>query len=200
MADDISHDGGSPGMEGDPEHVLLPSRVRPFDLEAYHPKRDSHSILGYGTTFAREWYMDLPISFRQIINEAGFGLFCTGLSRLIVSRALLGALVERWWDTTNFFHFSTAGDMTMTLYDFVMLTGIELWVYAYFPTLAPEPEVEMPPIVLLVLRVLPVTGLCLRDHGSYATSTIHEGYRDSKYPFDEQGSSSEGQGQGGAPK
>ncbi|GMP65731.1 hypothetical protein CsSME_00026409 [Camellia sinensis var. sinensis] len=195
MADDIPHDGGSLGMEGDPEHVPLPPRVRPFDPETYHPEGDSHSIRGYGATSAREWYMDLPIGVRQIVDEAGFGLFCIGLSRLI-----------RWRDTTNSFHFSTIGDMTMTPYDFAMLTGIE--VYAYFPTLAPESKVEMPPVVpyshrydgrfticrshnsprqrclrvsgssLLDLGVLPVTGLYLRDR-SHATSAIHAGYRES---------------------
>ncbi|KAL7224769.1 hypothetical protein ACSBR1_026117 [Camellia fascicularis] len=49
-----------------------------------------------------------------------------GLLRLIANRPLLGALIESWWDTTNFFHFSTVGDMTMTLHDFTMLTGIEI--------------------------------------------------------------------------
>ncbi|KAL7238124.1 hypothetical protein ACSBR2_004258 [Camellia fascicularis] len=49
-----------------------------------------------------------------------------GLSCLIASRPLLGALVERWWDTTNSFHFSTAGEMTMTPFDFSMLTRIEV--------------------------------------------------------------------------
>ncbi|KAL7237220.1 hypothetical protein ACSBR1_020310 [Camellia fascicularis] len=70
--------------------------------------------------------MDLFVGVRQIVDETGFGLFCMGLSRLMASRTLLGALVERWWDTTNSFYFSTAGDMTMTPYDFVMLTGIEV--------------------------------------------------------------------------
>ncbi|GMP30990.1 hypothetical protein CsSME_00005392 [Camellia sinensis var. sinensis] len=198
MADNISHDGGSLGMEGDPKHVPLPPKVRPFDLETYHPEGDSHSIRGYGATSVRKWYMDLPIGVRQIVDEAGFGLFCTRLSRLIASGPLLGAL---------------------------------LWIYAYFPTLAPELEVEMPPIMpyshwydgrclrrtrktfpffcryfdtlticvfavrrsrgsprrrclrvpdtnLLVLGVLSITGLCLRDC-SHATFAIHEGYRES---------------------
>ncbi|KAL7213066.1 hypothetical protein ACSBR2_015718 [Camellia fascicularis] len=42
----------------------------------------------------------------------------------MVSRALLRALVERWWDTTNSFHLSSAGEMTMTPYDFSMITGL----------------------------------------------------------------------------
>ncbi|KAL7175238.1 hypothetical protein ACSBR2_028943 [Camellia fascicularis] len=49
-----------------------------------------------------------------------------GLSCYITSRPLLGALVERWWDTTNSFHFSATREMTMTPYDFAMLTGVEI--------------------------------------------------------------------------
>ncbi|KAI8013516.1 Protein MAIN-LIKE 2, partial [Camellia lanceoleosa] len=164
MANDIPHDEASPGMEADPEHVPLPPRVRPFDLETYYPevhmlppdtirhfrgfargvpedlllrepeshlsygatKGDSHSIRGYGATSTREWYMDLPVGVRQIVDEARFDLFCIGLLRYIASRSFLGTLVERWWDTTNSFHFSTVGDITMTPYDFVMLTSIEV--------------------------------------------------------------------------
>ncbi|KAI8014106.1 Aspartic proteinase nepenthesin-2, partial [Camellia lanceoleosa] len=32
----------------------------------------------------------------------------------------------RWWDTTNSFHFSATGDMTMTPLDFAMITGLDL--------------------------------------------------------------------------
>ncbi|KDP30462.1 hypothetical protein JCGZ_17497 [Jatropha curcas] len=38
-------------------------------------------------------------------------------------KELLGALAERWWDTTNTFHFSW-GELTMTPADFSMITGI----------------------------------------------------------------------------
>ncbi|KAL7161749.1 hypothetical protein ACSBR2_042261 [Camellia fascicularis] len=149
-------------MEAEPEPVLLPPKIRPFDPETYHPQthvlppeiirhfrgftqgapedlllrepnshlsygateEDSCSIRGYGATSARDWYMELPVGVHHIIDEASFSSFCTGLSRHIASWPLLGALVERWWDTTNSFHFSTAGEMTMTPYDFSMLTGI----------------------------------------------------------------------------
>ncbi|KAL7244150.1 hypothetical protein ACSBR1_016395 [Camellia fascicularis] len=73
--------------------------------------------------------MDLPAGVRYIIDEAGFDLFCMGLSCHIANHPLLGALVERWWDTTNFFHFSATGEMMMTPYDFAMLTGIEVGGY-----------------------------------------------------------------------
>ncbi|GMP54999.1 hypothetical protein CsSME_00019959 [Camellia sinensis var. sinensis] len=178
---------------------------------------DSQTIRGYGNVAARDWYMELPDAVRRIVDQAGFGAFCRGLSRLTASRPLLAALVERWWDTTDSFHFSITGDMTMTPYDFSMLTGIrvrgdpipfdtdmdeweaaqiyllgevalvdvtwilrydwggaalatlygymssashcsgqllggyrqawELWVYAYFPSLAPVPDAETPLVV-----------------------------------------------------
>ena len=47
-----------------------------------------------------------------------------GLSRLTASRPRLGALVERWWDTTDSFHLSATREMTMTPFDFSMLIGI----------------------------------------------------------------------------
>ena len=45
----------------------------------------------------------------------------------------MGALVERWWDTTNSFHFSSARDMTMTPFDFAVLTGLDVggWAIPY---------------------------------------------------------------------
>ncbi|GMP24457.1 hypothetical protein CsSME_00001719 [Camellia sinensis var. sinensis] len=183
MADDAPHDGDSPRMKDEPDVIPLPPRIQPFDPERYHlvarvlppnlllrePEShlsydtpEVHTVVfcfthGYGSTITREWYMDLLVGVQQIIDEAGFGLFCMGLSRLMASRSLLGALVERWWDTTNSLHFSATGDMTMTPYDFAMLTGLEmggrpipydpdmeLWVYTYFPVLAPKLEVMIP--------------------------------------------------------
>ncbi|GMP24169.1 hypothetical protein CsSME_00001532 [Camellia sinensis var. sinensis] len=113
------------GFERDAQDDLL-LRQSASHLSYGATEEDSRSIRGYGATSAREWYMELPDGVRHIVDEAGFSLFCMGLSHLIASRPLLGALVERWWDTTNSFHFSTAGEMTMTPYDFSMLTGIEV--------------------------------------------------------------------------
>ncbi|GMP57020.1 hypothetical protein CsSME_00021278 [Camellia sinensis var. sinensis] len=123
-------------------HVLPPDGLRQFQsFERHVPpelllreptshlsfgasEEDSHAIRGYGNTSAREWYDELPDAIRRIVDRAGFGAFCRGLSRLTTCRPLLAALAERWWDTIDSFHFSTAGDMTMTPYDFSMLTGI----------------------------------------------------------------------------
>ena len=85
----------------------------------------SRSTRGYGSILAREWYTELPDAVRHIVDKAGFGPFCTGISRYSASRTLMGALVERWWDTTNSFHFSATGDMTMTPFDFSMLIGLD---------------------------------------------------------------------------
>ncbi|XP_028070029.1 protein MAINTENANCE OF MERISTEMS-like [Camellia sinensis] len=70
--------------------------------------------------------MELPDGVRHIVDQAGFGPFCVGLSRLQVSRTLMGALVGRWWDTTNFFYFSATGDMTITPYNFSILMGLDV--------------------------------------------------------------------------
>ena len=81
---------------------------------------------GYSCIAARDWYVELPEAVRDWVDLAGFGPFCTGISRYPASRTLMGALVERWWDTTNSFHFSSAGDMTMTPFDFAVLTGLDV--------------------------------------------------------------------------
>ncbi|XP_028109856.1 protein MAIN-LIKE 2-like [Camellia sinensis] len=70
--------------------------------------------------------MELLDDVRHIIDEASFGSFYMGLSRLIASRPLLGTLVERWWDTTDSFHFSTTWEMTMTPFDCSMLIDIKM--------------------------------------------------------------------------
>ncbi|KAL7234326.1 hypothetical protein ACSBR1_017845 [Camellia fascicularis] len=87
---------------------------------------DSRTVRGYGSTAAREWYVELPEAVRDLVDLAGFGAFCRGLSHCPSSRTLLAALAERWWDTTNSFHFSAAGDMTMTPLDFAVLTGLDI--------------------------------------------------------------------------
>ncbi|KAL7256531.1 hypothetical protein ACSBR1_010462 [Camellia fascicularis] len=108
--------------KGMPPELLL--REPEMHLSYGASEGDSHAFRGYGNVAARGWYMELPDAVRHIVDQAGFGVFCRGLSRLTASRPLLTALVERWWDTTDSFHFSTAGDMMMTPYDFSMLTGI----------------------------------------------------------------------------
>ncbi|KAL7179334.1 hypothetical protein ACSBR1_042677 [Camellia fascicularis] len=105
-----------------PEDALL---REPYSHLSYSTSEgDSHSCRGYGAVTAGDWYYELPLEVCDLVDEASFGLFCTGLSRHMASQALLRALVERWWDTTNSFHFSSIGEMIMTPYDFSMITGL----------------------------------------------------------------------------
>ncbi|GMP67539.1 hypothetical protein CsSME_00027487 [Camellia sinensis var. sinensis] len=57
----------------------------PWRLQGIHCIGDSRTIRGYGTTSAREWYMELPDDVHHIINEASFSSFCMRLSHLIAS-------------------------------------------------------------------------------------------------------------------
>ncbi|KAL7221029.1 hypothetical protein ACSBR1_023061 [Camellia fascicularis] len=91
MADDLPHDGVPSELplvdfevdfEAEPEP--LPLSIRPFD-----------SARGSGTTIAWDWYSELPARVRDIVDKAGFGLFCSSLTRVVASCLLLGALVER---------------------------------------------------------------------------------------------------------
>ncbi|KAL7174623.1 hypothetical protein ACSBR2_033795 [Camellia fascicularis] len=125
-----------------PTHILPPGGIRHFNdfvrsileglllrepnsyISSSTTEGDSRAYRGYGATTTKDWYNELPAEVRDIVDEAGFGLFCPRMSRLIASRPLLRELVERWWDTTNFFHLSTAGEMTMTPYKFAMITGL----------------------------------------------------------------------------
>ncbi|GMP38021.1 hypothetical protein CsSME_00009446 [Camellia sinensis var. sinensis] len=81
---------------------------------------------GYGSIIVREWYAELPETVRHMVDGVGFGPFYAGLSRYPASRTLMGALVERWWDTTNSFYFLATGDMTMTPFDIAMLTDLDV--------------------------------------------------------------------------
>ncbi|GMP84022.1 hypothetical protein CsSME_00037714 [Camellia sinensis var. sinensis] len=88
-----------------------------------HQAREVSSRItrGYSSIVAREWYTKLPEAVRDWVDQAGFGPFCTGISRYPASRTLMGAPIERWWDTTNSFYFSATGDMTMTPFDFASI-------------------------------------------------------------------------------
>ncbi|KAI8015584.1 Protein MAIN-LIKE 2 [Camellia lanceoleosa] len=68
--------------------------------------------------------MELPDAVCHIVDQAGFGPFCRGLSRLTARRPLLAALVKRWWDTTDSIYLSTTWEMKMTPFNFSMLTDI----------------------------------------------------------------------------
>ncbi|KAL7250451.1 hypothetical protein ACSBR1_012460 [Camellia fascicularis] len=65
---------------------------------------------------------------RTLVNAAGFGPFCVGLVQMRAESLLHRALVERWWDTMDSFHFSLIGELTLTPYDFAMLTSLQVGV------------------------------------------------------------------------
>ena len=57
------------------------------------------------------------------IYLAGFGDFMIVISNVRRSTYVFQAFAERWWATTNTFHFGF-GEMTITPLDFYMLTGL----------------------------------------------------------------------------
>ncbi|KAI8559157.1 hypothetical protein RHMOL_Rhmol04G0151600 [Rhododendron molle] len=61
----------------------------------------------------------------ELVEEAGFGPFIQLLTAVRVDRAVMTALAERWWDTTNTFHFRF-GEMMVTPLDFAAITGLRV--------------------------------------------------------------------------
>lgn len=68
----------------------------------------------------------MPEPARELVQAAGFETFILGLNLPKIDWSLLTSLVERWWDTTNTFHFPSAGEMTITPGDFSLLTGLRI--------------------------------------------------------------------------
>ena len=72
----------------------------------------------------------LSPSIKNIINEAGFGTFFETLLNHETHKykylQLLLALAKRFWDTTRTFHFPGIGEVTLTPYDFSIITGLRL--------------------------------------------------------------------------
>lgn len=61
-----------------------------------------------------------------MVDLAGFGPFVRGLNLRNADWGLFTALVERWWDCTNTFHFTGVGELTVTPLDFTFLTGLRV--------------------------------------------------------------------------
>ncbi|KAL7181429.1 hypothetical protein ACSBR1_040338 [Camellia fascicularis] len=113
-------------MEGDEAVALLSLTERPFDAATYRPRTHvvARRVSGYGSISSPlHWHERLPTEVPVAVDAAGFGPFCLGLIQMRAESWLYGALVERWWDTTDSFHFSSTGEMTLTPYDFSMLIG-----------------------------------------------------------------------------
>ncbi|XP_028093425.1 polygalacturonate 4-alpha-galacturonosyltransferase-like [Camellia sinensis] len=73
----------------------IQSQKEEITAQKHEIQVSSRSTRGYGSIAAREWYAELPDTVRDIVDDAGFGPFCAGLSRYPASRTLIGALVER---------------------------------------------------------------------------------------------------------
>lgn len=58
-----------------------------------------------------------------MVDEAGFGQFIQILTQMKNNHAVLVALIERWRDTTNTFHFPL-GEMIVTPLDLAVITGL----------------------------------------------------------------------------
>ena len=84
-------------------------------------------IKGHGSlAHAYRWYVEvLPQIVRDMVDAAGFGGFVRLLEKSTNDLVHMYALAERWWDTTNTFHLPF-GEMTMTPYNFSMITGLRV--------------------------------------------------------------------------
>ena len=60
-----------------------------------------------------------------MVDRAGFGGFMRLLEKSTNDLVHVYALAERWWDSTNTFHLPF-GEMTMTPYDFSMITWLKV--------------------------------------------------------------------------
>ncbi|KDP37638.1 hypothetical protein JCGZ_07838 [Jatropha curcas] len=88
--------------------------------------QDPHIRLDVGETSL----VEIPIEIFDNNNPVGAIISLSHLNYLrhfdigrSSHKELLGALAERWWDTTNTFHFSW-GELTMTPTDFSVISGI----------------------------------------------------------------------------
>ncbi|KAH7864252.1 hypothetical protein Vadar_027471 [Vaccinium darrowii] len=93
---------------------------------AYRNPLTQRSLGGYGgSAHSLEYYRALPSRVRALVDASGFTTFIRLLTVTRTDRKLIRALVERWWDTTNTFHFRF-GEMTITPLDFAAITGLRV--------------------------------------------------------------------------
>ncbi|KAL7214675.1 hypothetical protein ACSBR1_026959 [Camellia fascicularis] len=124
------------------EAALLPLAEKPFNAATYQPRThvpppgSIFRFKGFIPGLDEDTLLREPMEHistdasmvRTLVDAAGFGPFCSRLIQMKAESWLYGALVERWWDTTDSFHFSSTREMTLTLYDFLMLTGLRVEV------------------------------------------------------------------------
>ncbi|XP_058223136.1 protein MAINTENANCE OF MERISTEMS-like [Rhododendron vialii] len=74
---------------------------------------------------AKSQKIDLS-SVQELVHATGFKAFDLGLNLPKIDWSLMTSLVKRWWDTTNTFHFPSAGEVTITPGDFSLLTSLRV--------------------------------------------------------------------------
>ncbi|KAL7246091.1 hypothetical protein ACSBR2_001260 [Camellia fascicularis] len=135
--------------------ALPPLIDRPFDTATYRPRThgsppggilrfeglvpgiDKDILLRIGgyrsTSGPQRWYERLLVEVRALVDASDFGPFYLGLIQMRAESLLYRALGERWWDTTDSFHFSLIRELTLTPCDFSMLTGLRVGVGSSIP-------------------------------------------------------------------
>ncbi|KAL7194986.1 hypothetical protein ACSBR1_035241 [Camellia fascicularis] len=134
-------------MEVEDASALPPLIDRPFDAATYRPR--THVPLPGGILrfeglipgMEEDILLREPIEHLSTDASTPGGLVDTdpyptpgaGLIQMKAESLLYGALVEKWWDTTDSFHFSSIGELTLTPYNFLMLTGLRVGVSSPIP-------------------------------------------------------------------
>ncbi|XP_058210681.1 protein MAIN-LIKE 2-like [Rhododendron vialii] len=95
-------------------------------LSVYNRVEAHEYVRGHGGSGqVKKYYEALPAGAKELVQGSGFGEFVQLVGETSNDRVQLTALTERWWDTTNTFHFPF-GEATMTPMDFVAITGIRV--------------------------------------------------------------------------
>ncbi|XP_058217451.1 protein MAINTENANCE OF MERISTEMS-like [Rhododendron vialii] len=112
-----------PGYADYSEEMLLQDRASHISSGWVTSTTDVYGHGGSASSLAH--FRALPERVRALVEAAGFGPFVQLLTVVRVDRVVLTALAERWWDTTNTFHF-WFGEMTVTPLDFAAITGLRV--------------------------------------------------------------------------
>ncbi|KAL7221848.1 hypothetical protein ACSBR1_023735 [Camellia fascicularis] len=122
-------EGLIPGID---EYILLREPIEHLSADA--STVISRSTGSYGSISGPWcWYERLPAEAHALVDVPGFGPFCSALIQMRAESLLYGALVERWWDTTESLNFSSIGELTPTPYEFLMLIGPRVGVGGPIP-------------------------------------------------------------------
>ncbi|KAI8559656.1 hypothetical protein RHMOL_Rhmol04G0190200 [Rhododendron molle] len=115
--------GYAPARVDYPEDMLL--RDRASHISSRWTTRTTDVYGHGGSATSLKYFKALSKRVRELVVEAGFGRFIQLLTSVRVDRAVLTALTERRWDTTNTFHLRFR-EMTVTPLDFAAITGLRV--------------------------------------------------------------------------